>query len=67
MVNQFLVFLCNTIMTNFDKHNNFNLRMCNSKIQLITIISLKGADLDIKRDTMLEFRRIVCWMSGKHY
>ena len=31
----FLVFLCNTSMTNFDKHNNFNLRMRNSKIQWI--------------------------------
>ena len=29
----FLVFLCNTIMTNFDKHNNFNLNMRNNKNQ----------------------------------
>ena len=33
----FLVFLCNTIMTNFDKHNNFHLRMRNSKIQWIKL------------------------------
>ena len=29
----FLNFLCNIFMTNFDKHNNFNMRMGNSKIQ----------------------------------
>ena len=32
-----LVFLCNTIKTNFDKHNNFNLRMRNSKFQWIKL------------------------------
>ena len=33
----FLVFLCNTIMANFEKHNNFTLRMRNSKIQWIML------------------------------
>ena len=32
-LSSFLVFLCNTIMTNSDKHNNFILRIRNSKIQ----------------------------------
>ena len=45
MINQFLLFLCNTIMTNFDKHNNFNLRMRNSKIQQIKLSTLKEAYL----------------------
>ena len=33
----FFVFLCKTIMPNFDEHNNFNLRMRNSKIQWIKL------------------------------
>ena len=33
----FLVFMCNTIKTNFDKHNTFNLRMRNSQIQWIKL------------------------------
>ena len=33
----FLTFLCTTIMINLDKHNNFNLRMRNSKIQWIKL------------------------------
>ena len=32
-LNSFLVFLCNKIKTNFDKRNNFNLRMRNRKFQ----------------------------------
>ena len=37
----FLVFLCNTIMTNSDKHNNLFLRMRKSKIQWIKLQNTK--------------------------
>ena len=67
MINQSSVFLCNTIMTNFDKQNTFNLRIRNSEIQRIKLLHLKEHNSDIKREKLVDFRRIVCWMSGKHY
>ena len=36
-LSSFLVFLCSTIKINFDKHNNFNLRMRNLKFQWIKL------------------------------
>ena len=54
-------------MTNFDKHNNFNLRMRNSKFIENSFEILEEPNSDINRDKLVEFRRIVCWMSVKHY
>ena len=54
-------------MTNSDKHNNLSLRMCKWIIQWIKLKAQKEPNSDIKKDKLVEFRRIVCWMSGKHY
>ena len=31
------------------------------------LVSLKEHNSDIKQDKLVEFQRIICWMSGKHY
>ena len=67
MINQFFVFLCNTIMTNFDKPNNLICACAIAKFSELRLKHLKEHNSDIKRDKLVEFRRIVCLMSGKHY
>ena len=54
------MFLCNKIMKNFDKHNNFNLCMAIAKFSEKSFKHLKEHNTDIKGDKLVEFRRIVC-------
>ena len=35
--------------------------------QMQNSVNKKELNSDIKRDKLMEFRRIVCWMFGKHY
>ena len=69
MISQFSYVLCNTIMTNSEKQNTlfcafpkFNANSSESSLK-----HKKEHNSDIKRDKLVEYQQIVCWMSGKHY
>ena len=54
-------------MTNFDKLNDLfaHAQLHNSVNKALN--TKRNITHDIKRDKLVEFRRIVFWMSGKHY
>ena len=54
-------------MTNSDRHNNLFCACAIAKFSEKRLKHKKEHTSDIKRDILIEFRRIVCWMSGKHY
>ena len=61
-----LVFLCNTIMNNSDKPDNLFCACAIAKFSEKSLKHKKEDTSDIKRDKLVKFQRIVCWMSGKH-
>ena len=61
------MFLCNTIMTNSDKLNDLFCACAMVKVSEKSLKHKKEHNSDTKKDTFVEFQRIVCWMPGKHY
>ena len=54
-------------MTNSDKHNNLFCACAFAKFNEQSFKHNKEHNSKLKRDKLVEFRRIACWMSGKRY